>query len=69
MATAATGIVDAVAFLGLGQIFTAFTTGDLLFLGFALAGAKDWSPSGRPRPWPSNGTGGGFWPRPPSPRP
>ncbi|MFE5891051.1 DUF1275 family protein [Streptomyces sp. NPDC056462] len=36
--TAVTGIVDAVAFLGLGQVFTAFMTGNILFLGFAVAG-------------------------------
>ncbi|WP_432134859.1 MULTISPECIES: YoaK family protein [unclassified Streptomyces] len=35
--TAVMGIVDAVAFLGLGQVFTAFMTGNILFLGFALA--------------------------------
>ncbi|MFE7815354.1 YoaK family protein [Streptomyces sp. NPDC057433] len=44
--TAVTGIVDAVAFLGLGQIFTAFMTGNLLFLGFALAGGEGLEPLG-----------------------
>ncbi|MFF0205697.1 DUF1275 family protein [Streptomyces sp. NPDC005017] len=44
--TAVTGIVDAVAFLGLGQIFTAFMTGNLLFLGFALGGAEGLEPAG-----------------------
>lgn len=37
--TAVTGIVDVVAFLRLGQVFTAFMTGNILFLGFAAAGA------------------------------
>lgn len=44
--TAVTGIVDAVAFLGLGQIFTAFMTGNILFLGFALAGSEGPAPLG-----------------------
>ncbi len=44
--TAITGIVDAVAFLGLGQIFTAFMTGNILFLGFALAGGEGLRPLG-----------------------
>jgi uncharacterized membrane protein YoaK (UPF0700 family) len=41
--TAATGIVDAVSFLALGHVFTANMTGNVVFLGFALAGAKDLS--------------------------
>ncbi|MFE1883414.1 YoaK family protein [Streptomyces diastatochromogenes] len=44
--TAATGVVDAVAYLGLGQIFTAFMTGNILFLGFSLAGGQGLSPIG-----------------------
>ncbi|WP_046471182.1 YoaK family protein [Allosalinactinospora lopnorensis] len=36
--TAITGVVDAVSYLGLGGVFTAFMTGNLLFLGFAAAG-------------------------------
>ncbi|SDP26266.1 Protein of unknown function [Streptomyces sp. cf386] len=44
--TAVTGIVDAVAFLGLGQVFTAFMTGNILFLGFALAGGEGLAPLG-----------------------
>ncbi|MGW2746447.1 YoaK family protein [Streptomyces sp. NPDC001450] len=44
--TAATGMVDAVAYLGLGQVFTAFMTGNILFLGFSLAGAEGVSPVG-----------------------
>lgn len=44
--TAVTGIVDAVAFLGLGQVFTAFMTGNILFLGFAVAGGEGLTPLG-----------------------
>jgi uncharacterized membrane protein YoaK (UPF0700 family) len=44
--TAVTGAVDAVAYLGLGQVFTAFMTGNILFLGFALAGGVGLSPIG-----------------------
>lgn len=36
--TLATGILDAVSFLALGQVFTATQTGNLLFLGFGIAG-------------------------------
>jgi uncharacterized membrane protein YoaK (UPF0700 family) len=35
--TAVTGLVDAVSFLGLGRIFTANMTGNIVFLGFATA--------------------------------
>ncbi|MCF1592195.1 DUF1275 family protein [Streptomyces muensis] len=41
-----TGIVDAVAFLGLGQVFTAFMTGNILFLGFAVSGGAGLTPLG-----------------------
>jgi uncharacterized membrane protein YoaK (UPF0700 family) len=41
--TAQTGIVDAVSFLGLGHIFTANMTGNVVILGFALAGAAGFS--------------------------
>ncbi|WP_347302988.1 YoaK family protein [Croceibacterium sp. TMG7-5b_MA50] len=34
-----TGLVDAVSVLGLGKVFTANMTGNVVFLGFALAGA------------------------------
>lgn len=34
-----TGLVDAVSFLGLGHVFTANMTGNVVFLAFALAGA------------------------------
>jgi uncharacterized membrane protein YoaK (UPF0700 family) len=36
--TLVTGIVDAVSFLGLGRVFTANMTGNVVFLGFAIAG-------------------------------
>jgi uncharacterized membrane protein YoaK (UPF0700 family) len=36
--TVATGIVDAVSFLALGRVFTANMTGNVVLLGFALAG-------------------------------
>jgi len=37
--TAVTGVVDAVSFLGLGHVFTANMTGNVVLLGFAVAGA------------------------------
>jgi len=37
--TMVTGVVDAASFLGLGHIFTANMTGNVVFLGFAAAGA------------------------------
>src|SRR2546421_6567796 len=37
--TFTTGMVDAVSYLGLGHIFTANMTGNVVLLGFALAGA------------------------------
>jgi len=36
--TVVTGFVDAVSFLALGQVFTANMTGNVVFLGFAMAG-------------------------------
>src|SRR5207247_4388757 len=36
--TAVTGVVDAASFLGLGHIFTANMTGNIVFLGFAFGG-------------------------------
>ncbi|WP_414506945.1 YoaK family protein [Streptomyces sp. NEAU-L66] len=36
--TVVTGMLDAVSFLALGQVFTATQTGNLLFLGFGIAG-------------------------------
>ena len=41
--TFVTGIVDAVSFLGLGHVFTANMTGNVVFIGFALGGAPDLS--------------------------
>ncbi|PSJ29067.1 DUF1275 domain-containing protein [Streptosporangium nondiastaticum] len=41
--TLATGIVDAVSFLGLDHVFVANMTGNVVFLGFALAGDGDLS--------------------------
>ncbi len=43
--TFATGLVDAVSFLGLGQVFVANQTGNVVFLAFALAGASGLSAS------------------------
>ncbi len=37
--TFVTGIVDAISFIGLGHVFTANMTGNVVLLGFALAGA------------------------------
>src|SRR2546427_2466668 len=37
--TAATGLIDAVSYLALGHVFTANMTGNVVFLGFAVAGA------------------------------
>lgn len=41
--TVVTGLVDAVSFLKLGHVFVANMTGNVAFLGFAVAGAKDFS--------------------------
>lgn len=41
--TAATGLVDAVSILGLGRVFVANMTGNVVFLGFAIAGAPGFS--------------------------
>jgi uncharacterized membrane protein YoaK (UPF0700 family) len=37
--TAVTGFIDAVSYLGLGHVFTANMTGNVVLLGFAVAGA------------------------------
>jgi hypothetical protein len=37
--TVVTGLVDAVSYLALGHVFVANMTGNIVFLGFALAGA------------------------------
>lgn len=41
--TVMTGLIDAVSFLGLGHVFTSNVTGNVVFLGFALAGAPEQS--------------------------
>jgi uncharacterized membrane protein YoaK (UPF0700 family) len=41
--TFATGIVDAVSYLGLGRVFTGLQTGNVVVLGFALAGTPGFS--------------------------
>jgi uncharacterized membrane protein YoaK (UPF0700 family) len=38
--TMTTGMVEAVSFVGLGYVFTAMMTGNLLFIGFDLAGVS-----------------------------
>src|ERR1700738_2672506 len=38
--TGTTGLVDAVSYLGLGRVFTANMTGNVVFLGFAAVGVK-----------------------------
>src|SRR4051794_22560486 len=38
--TVASGAADAIAFLGLDKVFTAFMTGNLVFIGLIAAGAK-----------------------------
>ena len=38
--TVTTGIVDAVSYLAFGHVFTANMTGNVVFLGFAAAGAE-----------------------------
>ncbi len=38
--TFTTGVIDAVSFLGLQRVFTAFQTGNVVTLGFALAGTE-----------------------------
>jgi uncharacterized membrane protein YoaK (UPF0700 family) len=40
MLTAVTGVVDAVGYIALGHVFVANMTGNVVFLGFALAGAS-----------------------------
>jgi uncharacterized membrane protein YoaK (UPF0700 family) len=41
--TFVTGLVDAVSYLKLGHVFVANMTGNIVFLGFAIAGAQDFS--------------------------
>jgi len=42
--TITTGLIDAVSVLGLGRVFTANMTGNIVFLGFAVAGVPGFSP-------------------------
>jgi uncharacterized membrane protein YoaK (UPF0700 family) len=44
--TLSSGAIDAISFLGLGKVFTAFMTGNLAFLGMALASETGVSPYG-----------------------
>ena len=41
--TALTGVADAVSILSLGRVFVANMTGNVVFMGFALAGAPGFS--------------------------
>src|SRR5215510_9771393 len=41
--TVVTGLVDAVSYLTLGHVFVANMTGNVVFLGFAVADAEDFS--------------------------
>ena len=41
--TANTGVVDAVSILSLGRVFVANMTGNVVFVGFAVAGAPGFS--------------------------
>ncbi|PTQ09831.1 hypothetical protein CLG96_11695 [Sphingomonas oleivorans] len=52
--SATTGLIDAVSVLGLGKVFTANMTGNVVFLGFALAGVPGFA-------WPLYLTALGFF--------
>jgi uncharacterized membrane protein YoaK (UPF0700 family) len=41
--TFGTGLIDAISILGLGRVFVANMTGNIVFIGFALAGAPGYS--------------------------
>ena len=43
--TCATGLIDAASYLGMGHVLVANMTGNVVFLGFALAGAAGFSPA------------------------
>ena len=45
--TVVSGLIDAVSYLGLGHVFTANMTGNVVVLGFAAAGAPGFSVVGR----------------------
>lgn len=49
--TAVTGVVDAVSYLVLGHVFVASMTGNVIFLGFGIAGAADVSAPPRSPHW------------------
>jgi hypothetical protein len=49
--TTVTGVVDAVSYIALGHVFVANMTGNVVFLGFALAGAPGLSAPHRSRRW------------------
>ena len=71
--TTVSGLVDAVCYLGLGRVFTANMTGNIVVLGFAVAGARGFSVTatltslafflvgafcvGRAAPWLAGGNG------------
>ncbi|WP_233289282.1 YoaK family protein, partial [Kitasatospora sp. MBT63] len=44
--TAVSGLIDAVSYLGLGHVFTANMTGNVVVIAFALAGAPGFSVTG-----------------------
>jgi uncharacterized membrane protein YoaK (UPF0700 family) len=46
--TVVSGFVDAVSFLGLGHVFTANMTGNVVLIGFAAAGAPGFSMAASP---------------------
>ena len=39
--TVSSGAIDAISFLALGKVFSAFMTGNIAFLGLRVAGASD----------------------------
>src|SRR5215510_7625003 len=41
--TVVTGLIDAVSYLALGRVFVANMTGNVVFLGFAVVDAEDFS--------------------------
>lgn len=45
-ATGVSGVIDAVSYLGLGHVFTANMTGNVVILGFAAAGTPGFSTLG-----------------------
>src|SRR5437899_4277164 len=52
--TVSSGAVDAISFLALGKVFSAFMTGNIAFLGLRVAGAP------APGPWAILAAMGGF---------